>query len=86
MFVVSPQDPGVQNWIDTAGNSQGVLYFRIQSPGLPLEDVPKPATQLVKISEVADYLPPDMPRFDAAARAEQLRKRQDHARRRYQTW
>ena len=86
VFVVSPQDPGVQNWIDTAGNSQGVLYFRIQSPGLPLEDVPKPATQLVKISEVADYLPPDMPRFDAAARAEQLRKRQDHARRRYQTW
>ena len=86
VFVISPQDPGVQNWIETAGNSQGVLYFRIQSPGLALEDVAKPQTKLVKLAELADHLPPDMPRFDAVARAEQLRKRQEHARRRYQTW
>ena len=86
VFVISPDDPGVQNWIDTAGNTQGLLYARIQSPGLALEDAPRPATQLVKISELANYLPADMPRFDAAARADQLRKRQEHARRRYQTW
>ena len=86
VFVISPQDPGVQNWIDTSGNTQGVLYFRIQSPGLALEDVTKPETQLVKIGQLAEHLPADMPRFDAGARAEQLRKRQEHARRRYQTW
>lgn len=86
VFIVSARDPGVQNWIDTSGNTQGVLYFRIQSPGLALEDVPRPGTQLVKLDELEAALPADMPRFDAAARAEQLRKRQDHARRRYQTW
>ena len=86
VFVVSPQDPGVQNWIDTSGNTQGLLYARIQSPGLSLEASPKPATRLVKIDEISEAVPADMPRFDTAARAEQLRKRQEHARRRYQTW
>lgn len=86
VFVVSPGDPGVQNWIDTAGNTQGLLYARIQSPGLALEEAPRPQTKLVKLAELAEHLPADMPRFDAGARAEQLRKRQDHARRRYQTW
>lgn len=86
VFIISPQDPGVQNWIDTAGNTQGLLYARIQSPGLALDEAPRPQTRLVKFSELADYLPTDMPRFDADARAEQLEKRQDHARRRYQTW
>jgi len=86
VFVVSPQDPGVQNWIDTAGNTQGLLYARIQTPGLALEDAPKPQTKLVSMSELGEHLPADMPRFDAAARAEQLKKRQEHARRRYQTW
>lgn len=86
VFIVSPRDPGVQNWIDPAGNSQGVLYFRIQSPQLALEDVPKPTTRLVKLDELADHIPADMPRFDAAARAEQLRARQTHAQQRYQTW
>ena len=86
VFVVSPQDPGIQNWIDTAGNTQGTLFARIQSPELALEDAPKPQTKLVKFSELAAYLPADMPRFDDAARAVQIKKRQDHARRRYQTW
>jgi len=30
VFIISPEDPGVQNWIDTAGNTQGTLYARIQ--------------------------------------------------------
>lgn len=86
VFVVSHQDPGVQNWIDPAGNSQGLLYVRIQSARLTLEDAPKPETRLVKLDELGTALPADMPRFDAAARAEQIRKRQVHAHQRYQTW
>ena len=86
VFVVSHQDPGVQNWIDPAGNTQGLLYVRIQSPGLSLEEAPKPETRLVKLNELEAALPSDMPRFDAAARAEQIRKRQVHAQQRYQTW
>lgn len=86
VFIVSPQDPGVQNWIDTSGNTQGLLYARIQSPQLSLEEAPKPQTRVVSLGELAEALPADMPRFDAEARADQLRKRQDHARRRYQTW
>ena len=86
VFIVSAQDPGLQNWIDTSGNTQGLLYARIQTPRLALADAPKPATQLVKFDQLADHVPEGMPRFDPAARADQLRKRQDHARRRYQTW
>ena len=85
-FVVSPQDPGVQNWIDTSGNTQGLLYVRIQSPRLALEDAPKPETRLVKLGELAAALPAGTPAFGSDQRAAQLRSRQAHARRRYQAW
>ncbi|MEL7129368.1 MAG: DUF1214 domain-containing protein [Pseudomonadota bacterium] len=85
-FVVSPDDPGIQNWIDTSGFSQGLLYMRIQSPELALDDAPKPTTELVALSDLDAALPEDMPRFTPEDRAVQIRKRQDHARRRYQTW
>ena len=31
-MVVSKQDPGIQNWLDTAGLTQGLVVLRIQSP------------------------------------------------------
>ena len=85
-FVVAAKDPGVQNWIDTSGNTQGMLYVRIQAPEVELAAAPVPATQLVDVAEVLASVPQDMPRFDADARAQQLRRRQEHARRRYDAW
>lgn len=85
-FVISPTDPGVQNWIDTSGNTQGVLYIRIQSPRLSLNDAPKPITKKISIEDIMIEVPEDMPRFSLEDRARQIRLRQEHARRRYQTW
>ncbi len=85
-FVVSPQDPGVRNWIDTAGLSQGVLYARIQSP--KEEDFAPPAvrSELVKMHALEQRLEPGTARVDAQARKRAIAARQAHARRRYQAW
>lgn len=85
-FVVSAEDPGVQNWIDTSGYTQGLLYARIQSPGLALEDAPKPVTEVVKVEDILNHVPSNMPHYSSEDRANQIRLRQEHARRRYQTW
>jgi hypothetical protein len=47
-IVVAHSDPGVDNWIDTAGHAQGTMCFRwIGAP-----DHPQPLTRVVKISEI----------------------------------
>lgn len=85
-FILSQKDPGVQNWIDATGHTQGAIYLRIQSPGLALNEAVKPVTRLVKLSELQNHIPADMPEYDAEARKKQLISRQNHARKRYQTW
>ncbi|MEM9667878.1 MAG: DUF1214 domain-containing protein [Pseudomonadota bacterium] len=85
-FIISPKDPGYQNWIDTSGNTQGVLYIRIQSPSFPLDAAPTPISRKISISDIDAEVPSDMPKFSAEDRARQIKLRQEHARRRYQTW
>lgn len=49
-IVVSPRDPGVDNWIDTVGHDRGTMLFR----WIRAEEHPQPQTRVVKIDEVKD--------------------------------
>ena len=85
-FVVSPRDPGVHNWVDTAGLSQGVLYARIQSPRGDDFAPPEVRSELVPLDELEGHLEPGTARVDASARKRAIAARQTHARRRFQAW
>ncbi len=41
-FVVSAEDPGVPNWIDTQGHTQGLLFLRWQELSGPLDPADNP--------------------------------------------
>ncbi len=47
-IVVAHEDPGVDNWIDTAGHSQGTMCFR----WIRADAQPQPQTRVVKVSEL----------------------------------
>ena len=69
--VLSLKDPGIDNWLDTAGNLQGMLigrWYRCSSH-------PVPSVKKVPLAEVRDHLPADTPAVSAEQRAEALRIR-----------
>ncbi len=83
--VISKNDPGIQNWIETSGMKKGVMTLRVQS----VKDLSfnfKPITEVVKLSEIKSKLPSDMPSFTKEQRKEQLKMRQQHALDRYTYW
>src|SRR3546814_9457088 len=51
--VISAQDPGVPNWLDTAGNASGA----VQGRWLDCSDKPIPDTRVVKVKDIRKYLP-----------------------------
>jgi hypothetical protein len=77
--VAAGHDPGVANWLDTAGNSQGAMIFR----WLRAADAPVPVTRVVKMTDVVASLPPGTPMVDAAARAATMARRRSAVRRRF---
>ena len=74
-YVVSASDPGVPNWLDTAGNSSGFVFLRWQGLPGPFGDADAPSAELVKLTDLRAKLPTDTPIVDATARAEQLAAR-----------
>lgn len=78
-FVVSLQDPGVYNWINTTGLHEGTLMVRWQ--GLPTSssssstDSPAITTQVVTLSELSSILPNGTRFVTSEERAEQLSER-----------
>jgi len=78
-IVIAHTDPGVANWLDTAGHGEGVMYYRWnQATAVP--DVP--VVRLVKLAQLDALLPPDTVRVSADERAQILRERyRDVARR-----
>jgi hypothetical protein len=82
-YVISAQDPGVPNWLDTTGLRRGLFFLRFQglSQAIPKEDLPK--ASLLKMKDLRRLLPADTPVVDAAARRKQLAARQQQLRRRY---
>jgi hypothetical protein len=77
--VVARRDPGVANWLDTAGHRQGPIIFR----WLRADDAPVPRTRLVRLDELAGVLPPDTALVDPATRAVTIRRRRAGVRRRF---
>jgi hypothetical protein len=54
-FVLASRDPGVANWLDTAGHSNGAMLLRC----VRTETAPVPGTRVVAVDEVRSVLPPD---------------------------
>jgi hypothetical protein len=77
--VLAHRDPGVANWLDTAGRREGVIYYRWnQAAATPAT----PVMKRVPLEELAQHLPADTPRVSVDARKTQLQQRaQDVARR-----
>ena len=73
LFVVSHQDPGLANWIDPAGTTQGTLAIRCYRA----ESNPEIRLRLVPSSQLAAELPAGLPSADPNQRqsALQLRRR-----------
>ncbi|WP_329780088.1 hypothetical protein [[Mycobacterium] nativiensis] len=73
-YVISSQDPGVANWIDNSGAPDGNILLRWQgvTGGGPAAGV---QTEVVKIADVRNALPDDMPTVTAAERAVDLQLR-----------
>lgn len=86
-YVVSAEDPGIQNWMDTTGHPGGYLTVRFTYPEMPAEaDLPTAHARLVPLDEVRKALPPDTPAFTAEDRTRQLRVRQRHVALRYRQY
>jgi hypothetical protein len=51
--VISPRDPGVANWLDTAGHSNGAMILRC----VRTETAPTPSARVVKFADIASALP-----------------------------
>ena len=84
-IIISKNDPGFQNWIETSGMKKGVMTLRIQSLR-NLEFKFKPITEVVKLAELNTKLPADMPTTTQEQRQELLKIRQQHALDRYVYW
>lgn len=70
-IVVSPRDPGVANWLDTAGYNSGLIQGRWTG----CDSQPMPEVRLVKLAELDKVLPKDTRRVTPEQREEILRER-----------
>jgi len=73
--VIATHDPGVPNWIDTAGLKQGVIQLRWNN----CSSQPMPKVTKVALAKLRKTLPADTPTVDAAARDRALRDRREGA-------
>jgi hypothetical protein len=69
--VVALEDPGVPNWLDTAGYTEGTFWGRWYD----CDSKPLPTLKRVPLAKVRDYLPKDTPHVTPEQRAEELRAR-----------
>jgi hypothetical protein len=63
--VVAHRDPGVANWLDTAGHSEGPIILRC----VRTETAPVPTTRVVPFDRLVDELPPGIRRVSPSERA-----------------
>ncbi|WP_162854703.1 DUF1214 domain-containing protein [Sphingobium estronivorans] len=70
-IVISARDPGVPNWLDTAGYPTGV----VQGRWTDCNAQPMPSLTKVRLSDLSRYLPKDTPHISAPERDRQLRSR-----------
>jgi hypothetical protein len=69
--VIAAEDPGVPNWLDPAGHTQGTIMGRY----LLTDAAPEPVLRVVDHAELRSVLPDGTPQVSPADRSEQLRRR-----------
>jgi hypothetical protein len=77
--VVSAKDPGVPNWLDTAGHSEGAMLIR----WLECDTGPRPTAKKLAFDEVRKALPASTATVTPEQRAETVARRRAHVARRY---
>lgn len=86
-WVVAHKDPGVQNWLDTTGLPRGYLSHRWAYSEIPdQKDWPTIKAEKIRLDQVDDYIPADMPRLSTQQRREVIHVRQQHVQRRYRVF
>jgi hypothetical protein len=78
--VLCERDPGVANWLDTAGHSNGPIILRC----VRTKTAPTPSTRVVPFDQVHAELPPDTTTVDAEERASILAGRRKAVRERFE--
>ncbi len=81
--VISSWDPGVANWVDTAGLSEGFIMMRWQ--GLSAKGEPSVSAKLVQRDTLSASLPKGMRHVTGAERAQQIKQREAGFQRRFET-
>ena len=77
--VIAHEDPGVANWLDTAGHSAGPVILRC----VRTETAPVPTTRVVPFADVAGALPASTRRVSADERAAAMERRRIAVSRRF---
>jgi hypothetical protein len=72
-MVLSHEDPGVPNWLDLSGWSEGMVNMRM----LLCTEVPEFRSRVAPVGELSASLPSDAKRIDGDGRREQLRRRRE---------
>ncbi len=86
-WVVAHRDPGVPNWIDTAGHREGFLTPRWAYSEMPAAaQWPTISARKVAFGEIREHLPAETRGVSGEQRREQIRVRQEHVLRRYRTF
>jgi hypothetical protein len=84
-FVVAHRDPGVPNWLDTTGLSEGFLTARWTYPTKPAE-LPAAVVTKTAFSELRSLLPAATRTVSADQRRAAIAARQAHVQRRYRQY
>src|SRR5690606_1984064 len=69
--VAAHKDPGVPNWFDTSGLTQGMIHLR----WMETDDLPMPTCELVKHADLFNHLPENVKTMIPEERVKQLRER-----------
>jgi Protein of unknown function (DUF1214) len=80
-YAISASDPGVPNWLDTAGHSEALISIRWQ--GLSEQIPVPPTTEIVKLANLRQYFPAEEPVVSGTQRREQIAIRQKSVDRRF---
>jgi hypothetical protein len=79
--VITADDPGVANWLDTQGHQRGMVTFR----WIRATEPPTITAGVVATDALGAALPPGTPTITREQRADEIRRRQAHAAWRYRT-
>ena len=77
--VIAHSDPGVPNWLDTSGQTEGMIQYRY----VWTKDSPEPSVRIVPHSEIWEHMPEGTPRISREERRAVIASRQRGVARRF---